>query len=200
MCRWEAMPEVKKAELIGGIVYMPSPLTPRHARADNRVHTWLGHYAAYTPGSEAGDNATWYLLDDAPQPDAYLRILPECGGSSTEEGGYGSGAPELVAEICLSSTSYDLHQKMELYQKAGVPEYLAVLLREREVRWHRLIEDSYQLLRPGRDGVIRSVEFPGLWLEERPFLEGNMVRVLETLQQGLNSPDHVEFVKRLAAK
>jgi Uma2 family endonuclease len=198
--RWEAMPHVKRAELIGGIVYMPSPLSRKHGVTDTRLITWVGTYAASTPGCEAGNNATWLMLEDAPQPDSDLRILPEYGGQSGMEGPYAQGAPELTAEVCLSSTSYDLHQKLNLYQEAGVKEYVAVLLREREVRWHRLVDGAYQLLPSDADGVIRSVVFPGLWLHVRALLDGNMAQVLATLTQGLNTPEHTAFVAQLAQR
>src|SRR5262249_16546522 len=143
MRRWEAMPHLKKAELIGGVVYMPSPLRLDHGDSDSAIAVWLGVYAAYTPGCRAGSNATWHMLKDAPQPDEHLRILPEYGGQSGVKDGYGRGAPELAAEICLSSTAYDLHPKMKLYRKAGVLEYVTVLVWEQEVRWHRLVYGAY---------------------------------------------------------
>jgi Uma2 family endonuclease len=197
--RWEAMPGVKKAELIGGIVYMPSPLRREHAVMDNRVGAWLANYAASTPGCEAASNATWLMIDDAPQPDNNLRILPEFGGKSELPGRYTQGAPEFLAEICLTSAAYDLHQKLELYQEAGVDEYLAVLLHEQEVRWHRLVGGVYQLLPLSADGMLRSVVFPGLWLNPTALLAGNMTQVLATLNQGLNSPEHAAFIARLSA-
>src|SRR5436190_19220762 len=41
--RYEAMPEVKKAELINGIVYMGSPVRyDQHGKPDNLLQTWLG--------------------------------------------------------------------------------------------------------------------------------------------------------------
>src|SRR5207247_2349221 len=74
--RWEAMPKVKFAELIGGVVYMPSPLSVHHGDMDGLVGTWLGTYAASTPGFKSGHSATWHMEDDGPQPDNYLRLLP----------------------------------------------------------------------------------------------------------------------------
>src|SRR5262245_48205773 len=109
--RWGKMPELKKAELIGGIVYMPSPLSADHSMSDSQMNAWLQVYAANTPGCEAGSNATWYMLADAPQPDGHLRVVRECGGTSWVEDNYFHGAPALIAELCRSSTSYDLHQK-----------------------------------------------------------------------------------------
>jgi hypothetical protein len=198
--RWEVMPNLKRAELIGGIVYMPSPLSYDHGDTDAYVATWLGVYAANTPGCRAGSNATWLMLGDAPQPDVALRILPEYGGQSRLQQRFNSGAPELVAEICLSRSSYDLNQKYELYQEARVKEYLAVLIEEQEVRWHRLIRGTYRRMRLPEDGVFRSVVFPGLWLSAPALLEGDMAKVLATLQQGLDSAEHQAFVSRLAQK
>lgn len=196
--RWEAMPKVKFAELIGGIVYMPSPLSREHGVLNSRVNYWLGHYPAFTPGCEVGNNATWLMQEDFPQPDVYLRILPERGGQSGDRGLYAQGAPEFVAEISLSSTAYDLHQKLDLYQTAEVREYLAILVREREVRWHRLIDDMFQVVAADEDGVLRSTVFPGLWLDAPAFLAADVARVLTVLSQGLNAPEHAEFVARLA--
>jgi Uma2 family endonuclease len=75
--RWEAMPELKFAELIDGVVYMPSPQTSDHGRAKIRINTWLGMYIAYTPGCDGGSQSTWLMLESAPQPDCYLWIHPE---------------------------------------------------------------------------------------------------------------------------
>ena len=49
--RYDAMPHLKKAELIEGVVYMPSPVSLRHWRPDGRIHTWLGYYSARTAGT-----------------------------------------------------------------------------------------------------------------------------------------------------
>jgi Uma2 family endonuclease len=198
--RWEAMPEVKHAELIGGIVYMPSPVGPEHSSQDMSFTGWLWTYRAFTPGCAGGSNGTWLMLEDAPQPDSFLWILPECGGQGRRGELYLEGAPELAAEVSQSRTSYDLHQKRDLYASAGVQEYLTLLLREKEIRWHRLVEGSYERLEPAADGILRSVVLPGLWLDPVAFLAGDMARVLEVLQQGIRSSEHAEFVSRLAAR
>ncbi len=198
--RWEADPEIKKAELIGGIVYMPSPVTVVHGEMEGDVGTWLGIYKIATPGVGAGHNTTTFLLEDTPQPDLYLRILPDCGGRSRVEGKYLHGVPELVAEVCRSSAVYDLHVKLEMYQAAGIPEYLAVLLHERETRWHVLKNGRYQLLPADADGIWRSRVFPGLWLDGTALLAGRMEDVQARLQDGLRSPEHARFVADLAAR
>lgn len=198
--RWEQHPEIKKAELIGGIVYMASPVAFEHGDMENHVGTWLGVYQAHTPGCAGGHNTTSFLLEDTPQPDLNLRILPECGGATRTEGKYLSGPPEFIAEICRSSASYDLHQKLELYEAAGVQEYMAVLLYEQEIRWHVLQGGDYRLLAPDADKILRSRVFPGLWLAGDSLLSDKMSQVLTTLQLGLDSDEHRRFVKKLADK
>jgi Uma2 family endonuclease len=200
LLRWELNPEIKRAELIGGTVFMPSPLSFEHAETDSPVSGIFWLYSALTPGTRSGMNATTLMLEDAPQPDDYLRILPEYGGQCATEGKYLKGAPELIAEVSRSSAAYDLHQKLDLYEEAGVKEYIAVLIYEREVRWHRLTKKGYQLRGPGADGIHRSVVFPGLWLDGKALLAGDMARVLAVLQDGLKSPEHAAFVTTLAAK
>jgi hypothetical protein len=200
LCRWEAMPHVKRAELIQGVVYMPSPLSRQHGVTDNDVATWLGVYRAATPGCESGSNATWLMEEDAPQPDNSLYIMPEYGGQARMRGRLLQGAPEFLAEVCLTSAAYDLHQKLDLYQEAQVQEYLAVLLHEREARWHRLAGGRFEVVPAPADGVYRSTVFPGLWLDAPALLEGNLAKVLAVLQQGLNSTEHAAFVAQLARR
>lgn len=187
--RWKAHPEIKKAELIGGIVYMASPVSIDHGEMDNNVGLWLGVYAAFTPGTKAGNNATALMLEEeATQPDSQLRILPEAGGQSRVERKYLHGAPEQVTEVCRSSAAYDLHQKLEVYEQAGVQEYVAVLLYEREVRWYRLTDQGYIVIPTPDDGIQRSL------------LAGSMAAVLDTLRRGLDSPEHAAFVEQLARR
>lgn len=198
--RWHANPRITHAELIGGVVYMPSPVSVEHGGADGHVGTWLGVYHAYTPGTASERNTTSYLVDDTPQPDLNLRLLPEYGGGSWVEEGYLHGVPELLAEVCVSTASYDLNQKYRLYEAARIPEYLAVVMFERQIRWRVLINGRYQLLPPDADGLWRSRAFPGLWLDGQALLSGNVRQVLDRLQDGLRSPQHERFVGDLAAR
>jgi Uma2 family endonuclease len=145
-----------------------------------------------------GLNTTCFILEDVPQPDVNLRILPEFGGSSRIEKGYLAGRPELLAEVCGSSAAYDLHQKFDLYEAAKIPEYVAILLHEREIRWHILVDNVYQRMPPDADKIWRSCVFPGLWLDGAALLAGDMARVLAKLDEGLRSPEHQAFVEKLA--
>ena len=179
---------------------MPSPVGTPHGSRDNTVAFCLGYYEACTPGCEAINNSTCLMLEDAPQPDVALRILPEYGGQSGQQGPLLLGAPELVAEVCGSSASYDLGPKLRLYRDAGVPEYVAVLVDEPRVIWHELVGGEYTVRKPDADGILRSRVFPGLWLDPRALLDGNKARLLDVLNQGLKSPEHEAFVRALAAR
>ncbi len=198
--RWEAMPEVKFAELIGGKVFMPSPLSEFHGGTDAEVMGCLAYYAGRTPGTSVVSQATCRMLDDAPQPDAALRIREEYGGRSHVKGLYLTGAPELIVEVCLSSAAYDLHEKRDLYEMAGVIEYVTVLLHEGEIRWHRLDGGEYRLLSSGPDGCFRSTVFPGLWLNAASLLNRDLAGLLDTVERGVASPEHAEFCNDLLAR
>ena len=199
--RYAAMPRLKKAEFIEGIVFMPSPVSRPHAAAHAELITWLGAYRAATPGVEIADNATVRLdLDNEPQPDALLRILPAAGGQSGDsEDDYVEGPPELVAEVASSSASYDLHEKKHAYRRNGVREYLVWLINEARIEWWELREGEYVSLTL-EEGLLKSRVFPGLWLDAEALLGGQSARVLAQLQRGRESPEHAAFAAGLSAR
>lgn len=197
--RYGAMPYLKKAELIEGIVYMASPLRIRqHGNPHARIITWLGAYWSATPGIELGDNCTVRLdADNEPQPDALLRI--ETGGQSTiSEDGYVEGAPELIAEIAASTVSIDVHEKLKVYRRNQVQEYLVWRVYDQELDWFRLVEGKYIQLIANDEGIISSEVFPGLWLDKQALLTGNLAGVLATLQRGLATQEHLNFVEKIS--
>jgi Uma2 family endonuclease len=198
--RYAAMPELKKAELIDGEVYVGSPVRHRHHSEPHlQLNGWLAVYLAGTPGVEAGDNGSIRLdLVNEPQPDAYLMIKPERGGQAKiSDDDYVEGAPELVAEIAASSVSYDLGRKLHAYQRNGVREYLVWRVQDREIDWFVLREGQYESLAAGDDGIVRSTVFPGLWLDRTALLRGDLATVLAVVQQGLSVADHEAFVADL---
>lgn len=198
--RYEAHPEIKKAELIEGVVYMPTPVRHiPHGRPHARIMTWLGHYWAATPGVDLSDNATLRLdLDNEPQPDALLRLPESQGGKSRiGEGGYLEGSPELLVEVAASSVAYDLHVKKWVYARNGVQEYLAIQTYEERIDWFALEDSVYQPLTPGDDGVLRSRVFPGLWLHVDAFWAGDLAKLLAVLQEGIALPEHEALIARL---
>lgn len=199
--RYLAMPQVKKAELLKGTVYMPPPVRlDQHAEPQADLIGWLYFYKAATPGVRIGDNATVRLgPEDEPQPDALLMIPREHGGQAdVDADDYIAGAPELAAEVASSSASYDLHVKLEVYRKHGVREYIVWRTVDRAIDWFVLRGDEYEALSPDDGGILQSEVFPGLRLDPAALLAGDGARVLAVLQQGLASPEHAQFVKRLA--
>jgi Uma2 family endonuclease len=190
------MPHIKKAELIEGTVYMPSPVrAKRHAKPHIQLATWLGFYESETPGVECFDNSTVRLdLDNEPQPDLVLIKLPEKGGQTRiSADDYIEGAPELAVEIVGSSRAYDLHQKKTAYRRNGVREYLAWATSEKRIFWWELSDGEYREIVPHADGLLKSSIFPGLWLEAEAVLSGDMKRVLAALRRGLESAEHGAF-------
>ena len=180
---------------------MPSPARiKRHGAPSSSIVTWLGHYAAYTPGVEAADNTTVRLdLDNEPQPDALLRILPDAGGQTIDtDDDFVQGAPELAAEVASSSASYDLHQKKNAYRRNGVCEYLVWVTEEQRIHWWELRDDQYVPLEPDTQGVIKSHVFTGLWLDQAALLRNDLARVLEVVGKGVASVEHAKFVAQLS--
>lgn len=197
--RYEAMRGLKKAELIEGRVYMPSPVKPPHGRPHARMTGWLLAYEAATPGVASSTNTTIRLDEDnEPQPDVLLAIEPSYGGHSrVDEDGYLSGSPELLVEIASSSVSYDLKDKLHVYRRQGVREYLVWRVRDAEIDWFRLTEGSYAPLLPDDSRILKSVVFPGLWLDAAAMLKGDLARMFAVLQDGTTSPEHKSFVDAL---
>lgn len=193
---YAAHPEIKKAELIEGVVYVPSPTRHReHGKPHFHTIGWLNLYSAATPGVEGSDNATLRLdFENEPQPDGLLRLLPEYGGNSkVGEDGYLEGAPELIVEVAASSASYDLNQKKRVYARSGVAEYIVFIAHEQRVIWFILREGVYEELQPDASGLLKSEQFPGLWLLPEALIEGEIARLMEALQKGIASREHKAF-------
>jgi len=198
--RYTAMSQLKKAELIEGIVYMGSPVRAKsHGKPHACMMSWLGVYMLGTSGVEVLDNTTVRLdADNEPQPDGLLRI--EVGGQSRiTEDDYIEGAPELIVEVAASSAAYDLHQKLNVYRRNEVQEYLVWRVYDQEFDWSRLDKGVYVQLESNIDGITCSQVFPGLWLDKQALLSGDLTKVISVLQQGLSSLEHQNFVNQLAS-
>ncbi|MEH2356961.1 Uma2 family endonuclease [Nostoc sp.] len=201
--RYNATPNLKKAELTEGIVYiMPAALRFRsHGQPHGWILTWLGTYEAATSGVALGVEPTVRLdLDNEPQPDAVLLIVPEAGGQTRlSEDDYIEGAPELVVEIAASSAAIDLHGKKQAYRRNGVKEYIVWQVLDQKLTWFSLEQGEYLELVPDNEGILRSRVFPELWLAATELLAGNMQGVLKVLQAGLQSVEHGYFIQKLGS-
>ena len=198
--RYTLSPNVKKAELVEGVVYVASPLRhEQHGKPHSRIMTWLGVYQALTAGTDVSDAPTVRLdFDNEPQPDAVLFI--QGGQVRLSQDGYLEGAPELVVEIAASSAAIDLGSKKQVYRRNGVLEYLVWQVYENQIDWFSLEDGEYVLLQPDGMGIVQSLVFPGLWLAVNELRSGQMVVVLEGLQAGVRSPEHRAFVRSLQSR
>ena len=198
--RYAARPDIGKAELIEGVVYVASPArATSHGGPQAAVHVLLGTYAAFTPGTLHLDNATVRLdLDNELQPDAALLVKSESGGQSRiSDDDYIEGAPELVVEVAASSASHDLHDKLNVYRRNGVREYLVWRTLDERIDGFELVDDEYRPLLADATGTIRSKVFPGLRIDVDALLGGNVAGAIETARAGVGSQDHTAFVARL---
>lgn len=214
--RFDAMPRLKKAELLDGVVHIPfaeevvdgegdasmsSPVSVLdHSHSHLKLAIWLGTYWDETPGVMACLDGTIRLdAESMPQPDAFLFVMPEHGGQARiGPDGFLAGAPELAAEVAASTAAYDLHAKMEVFRRNGVREYLVWRTRDQAVDWFVLRDGRYDRLAPGPDGLLRSETFPGLWLEPTALIEEGRGRIGRAVRRGIASAEHAAFVDRLA--
>lgn len=182
--RWNRMPGLKHAELIDGTVYAPSPLSDPHAGYDNLLGFLFCYYSSLVPGCRPLSNATWLMTSrSAPQPDQCL-CWTGPGTRSRLVNKLRTGVPDLVAEVCRSSRSYDLGPKLRLYEAAGVPEYVALILEDERIEWRVLERGRYRMMKPHRDGTYRSNVFPGLWLDERAFWKEDPAALMAAVDRG----------------
>jgi Uma2 family endonuclease len=199
--RYAAMPPGTKFELIEGTVYMASQVSNTHGSPHTMVVTWLGTYWAMTPGVSSSTEGTVRLdVDNEPQPDVFLWVLPSHGGQArVDDDDFISGAPELIVEVAASSASYDLHDKLNAYRRNGVREYVVWRVYDQAVDWFVLREGKYEPMQPNAAGVFQSIVFPGLWLDSAALLRRDLAAVLQAVQAGIASPEHAAFVNALAA-
>ncbi|CAN5301750.1 Uma2 family endonuclease [soil metagenome] len=198
--KYQAYPDDTKFQLIAGTVYMTSPLKRFHGSYHFLLSWLFGSYSAETQGVQGLDNATTILNDEnEPQPALSLRILSELGGRSTlTSEAYVQGPPELVAEIAHSTRALDLHQKKDVYRRAGVLEYVVLAIEQRTVTWFDF--RARRQIAPDSAGLCKSRIFPGLWLAIPAFLDQDQKGMGTALRAGLQSPEHTAFVKRMESR
>lgn len=198
--RYEAMPENVKAELINGVVYMSSPVrAKKHGKPRANMMGFLAVYRMATDGLDLLDNVTYIATDQyEPQPDAVLRIEENNGGKSwLNDDDYLEGSPELIVEISSSTASFDLHDKLEIYERKGVREYIVWRVLDGQIDWFGLKGGKYERLAPNKQGVIESKIFPGLRLNVEAMLSEDLQKVSADLRKGLESKKYKEFVEVL---
>jgi Uma2 family endonuclease len=159
-----------------------SPVSGRHAEPHGRMVTWLGSYQSRHPELLLHDNVTVRLdADNELQPDACL-WYEEPGTPRLDSDGYIEGAPQLIVEIALSSASYDLHDKLNAYQRNGVREYVVWRVDDEAIDWFRLSGGVYVRIQPDRLGLIESSTFQCLRLHVSKMLSGDLAGALSVLE------------------
>jgi Uma2 family endonuclease len=193
-------PEQFRAELLYGEVFVASPIKTVHGDYHYMIVEIISDYRKATPGVLGSIASSVFLGDDHEvQPDIHLRLSPECGGRAQRtEDGYLEGAPELVIEVSLSPLSLDLGTKKNAYRENGALEYWVLNLRDQRFHAFDLTQDE-ELEQP-EDGILRSLQFPGLWIESQDFFQRNDATVTAILQPGLASTEHAAFVELLASR
>ena len=159
--RSDAMPELKKAELIYGVVYMGSPVSQdRHGGPHFDVITWLGVYRALTPGVDGGDNSSIRLEGDDERPGRIAvhparprRARPACRG--LHRGGAGTGG-RGVGQRRRAGPGPEVPA---LPGERG-PGVRHLAGRSGGGRVARAAQGQYQRLAAHPDGTLRSEAFP----------------------------------------
>lgn len=183
--RYSQRPDLKRAELIEGVVYVPSPTRfTWHDKQAALMIFWLSVFAMNAPDLEVGGSATIYLDEhNEVQPDAFMfRPEPNRSPVRITEDGYLEGAPQLLVEVAASSASYDLHQKLEAYRRNQVQEYIVWRVLDDAVDWFRWRNGEFVRLEPNAAGVIESEVFPGLRLDLARLLAGDRAGLVAPLR------------------
>jgi Uma2 family endonuclease len=178
--RYEARPDIRRAELIDGVVYVASPTRyDQHDEPATMMVSWAAAYAAKHADVRSGGSATLFLGEDSEvQPDAFLFLRRSTGAAARpNDDGYIVGAPQLVVEVAASTVYYDLHTKLDLYRRSGVLEYVVWRVLDEAIDWFRLENSEYVRVEPDENGILESTVFAGLRLPVAAMIAGDMASV-----------------------
>ena len=158
-----ALDAVRKAELIDGDIYGMSPQLARHSRAKTQLALAIGAgLAAIGSSLDVMIEVSVVIANDSvPEPDIVV--------SSYAGDRYVPAATvSLIVEVSDSTLDRDLGRKLELYARAGIPEYWVVDLNGGRVLMHSLPDAGDYLERievpPGE--ALVSATIAGLSLGE----------------------------------
>jgi hypothetical protein len=104
---------------------------------------------------------------------------------------------ELAWEISASSPSYDLNVKLRVYRRNGAKEHVVWRVLDEAIDWFVLRGSDYVKLMPDADGLLKSEQFPGLWVHPEQLVRKDVESALKPLDRGLASAEYQAFVKRL---
>lgn len=111
--------------------------------------------------------------------------------------GYLARGPEFVADVSDNPIKESVPLKVDVYARHDVKEYLVWRTEDAAIDWFVHDGTQFQRTAPDPDGIIRSRVFPGLWIDTIAMLSDDGSKLLATLDRGLASPEHADFVARL---
>jgi Uma2 family endonuclease len=159
-------PEDRKAELIDGVMIMPSPAHDTHEALFHFLFRLLGDYVEEnTLGTIRGSRTAVELdVDQAPEPDI-LFVARERRNIIRPKGIV--GAPDLVIEILSASTARnDRGPKFRAYQRAGVRElWLIDPYGPAGTEFFQLQNGRFVPTAPDDNGRIHSIAVHGFWID-----------------------------------
>jgi Uma2 family endonuclease len=159
-------PEDRKAELIDGVLVMPSPASTTHERLQRFLFLLLQSYAEERDLGEALGSRTAVVLapDQAPEPDI-LFVRKERQGIIQEKGVM--AAPDFVIELLSAGTARnDRGPKFRAYERAGVSElWLIDPYGPEGTQFFQLQEGRYVEVRADKNGILRATAVPGFWID-----------------------------------
>lgn len=198
--RYDRMPELKKAELVNGQVFMGHHvLASLHGAPHGMVSMLLGYFSAYTPGTTSYSRPT-LVVDEGNvfQPDCVL-CINNSGRTWANEDDLLCGAPELVFEVSVGSTSLDVLAKKQVCERLGVLDYVVWCTLDARLHWFHREGERFVETKPNTAGLLCSRSLPGLQTPVADLLALNGLKVMTCLEEGLATPAHAEFVRSLAA-
>lgn len=159
-------PEDQKAELIDGVMIMPSPPLTIHEQLFSFLFRLLGGYTEELELGEILGSRTAVALDanNAPEPDI-LFVSADRRHIIQEKGVM--GAPDLVIEILSAGTvRYDRGTKFDAYERAGVRElWLIDPYGPTGTEFYCLEGGRFQPFISDADGILRSAAVSGFWID-----------------------------------
>ena len=180
--RYSLRPDLKKAELVEGVVYVASPVRiEQHGEPHTLLAGWAFTYGVTHPEVRiATDTTVRFDERNEVQPDLFL--FNPARADAIRDDGYFHGPPDLVVEVAASSAAYDLHAKKAVYEQFGVPEYVVWDVEGGRVLWFVLESGAYSELTPAKNGIFESRQFPGLRLDTKALLEGDRKKLVAAIR------------------
>ena len=174
--------DIKKAELVEGVVYVASPVRiEQHGEPHTLIAGWAFTYGVSHPDVRIATDTTVRFDElNEVQPDVFL-VRPGRADTVGDDG-YFHGPPDLVIEIAASSAAYDLHAKKSVYERSGVPEYVVWDVEGGKVYWFVLQSGTYVEVDQETAGIHQSRQFPGLRLDTQALLAGDRAKLVAAIR------------------